>query len=76
MNGPIGEPGENTRIWKWMFVDLEEDEHLDVIIRDRSRWCWGGRFRVSDPVESDPEGDPSLALPDPLDLNPSFELLE
>lgn len=31
-------------VWKWMFVDLREDENLDSIIREKGKWGWAGRF--------------------------------
>ncbi|KAG4411611.1 hypothetical protein IFR04_015245, partial [Cadophora malorum] len=26
LQGPVGEPGEDERVWKWMLCDLREDE--------------------------------------------------
>ncbi|PVH76059.1 hypothetical protein DL98DRAFT_426465, partial [Cadophora sp. DSE1049] len=45
LQGPIGEPGEDESVWKWMFCDLKEDEDAGmVVVREKKRWGWAGKF--------------------------------
>ena len=52
LQGPVGEPGEDERVWKWMLCDLREDEVAggvgsgvgELVIRERGRWGWAGKF--------------------------------
>jgi len=49
--GGVGEPGEDTRIWKWLFADLKEDETLESVINMKSRWAWAGKFGLGHEIE-------------------------
>ncbi|TAQ89858.1 hypothetical protein B7494_g1830 [Chlorociboria aeruginascens] len=49
--GRPGYEGEDPALWKWLFADLKEDENLDTVVREKSRWGWAGRFRVDFELE-------------------------
>lgn len=57
LNGPPGEPGEDRKVWKWLFADLADNEDIHTIIMDRFRWGWAGKFGVASLGRGPPDPD-------------------
>ncbi|ESZ96151.1 hypothetical protein SBOR_3426 [Sclerotinia borealis F-4128] len=61
--GSIDEGREDSAIWKWLFCDLSEGEDVNMVITDRNRWGWGGKFTWGIPLEAGEQwGEGQLVL--------------